>query len=213
MFEENLSISVTSNNQISGFCYDASGKLLAESPAPCPSPTYIYNGENELTSTAGVTYTYGGDGNRVEKSSGSLYWYDPTGKVIEETDGSGNTVNQYVFFNGSRIARQDSSNNVFYYFPDQLGTSRDTVQAGYTSYCYDADFYPYGGERYYTDTCDSHFKFTGKERDSESGLDNFGARYNSSQIGRFMSPDPVAGDRANPQSLNAYSYVWNNPKS
>jgi RHS repeat-associated protein len=32
-------------------------------------------------------------------------------------------------------------------------------------------------------------KFTGKERDSESGLDNFGARYDSSQYGRFMSPD------------------------
>jgi putative transposase len=36
----------------------------------------------------------------------------------------------------------------------------------------------------------NHYKFTGKERDSESGLDNFGARYNSSQYGRFMSPDP-----------------------
>ena len=34
-------------------------------------------------------------------------------------------------------------------------------------------------------------KFTGKERDSESGLDNFGARYNASSLGRFMSADPV----------------------
>lgn len=34
------------------------------------------------------------------------------------------------------------------------------------------------------------YKFTGKERDSESGLDNFGARYDSSSMGRFMSPDP-----------------------
>ncbi len=33
------------------------------------------------------------------------------------------------------------------------------------------------------------YKFTGKERDSESGLDNFGARYDSSSMGRFMSPD------------------------
>jgi RHS repeat-associated protein len=33
------------------------------------------------------------------------------------------------------------------------------------------------------------YKFTGKERDSESGLDNFGARYDSSQYGRFMTPD------------------------
>lgn len=59
-------------------------------------------------------------------------------------------------------------------------------------------------------------KFTGKERDSESGLDNFGARYNSSSLGRFMSPDPVSFvglpiDARDPQSLNAYSYVRNNP--
>jgi RHS repeat-associated protein len=56
--------------------------------------------------------------------------------------------------------------------------------------------------------------FTGKERDSESNLDYFGARYFSSTIGRFMSPDPSGltyADPANPQSLNLYSYVQNNP--
>ena len=52
---------------------------------------------------------------------------------------------------------------------------------------------------------------TGKERDSESGLDNFGARYNSSSMGRFMSPDPLGGHRVDPQTLNKYSYVRNNP--
>jgi len=55
--------------------------------------------------------------------------------------------------------------------------------------------------------------FTGKDRDAESGLDNFGARYNSSQVGRFMSPDPYnAGAFLDgPQTWNAYSYVVNNP--
>ena len=62
------------------------------------------------------------------------------------------------------------------------------------------------------------YKYTGKERDSESGLDNFGARYNASSMGRFMTPDwaakPVTVPYAhfgNPQSLNLYSYVQNNP--
>jgi RHS repeat-associated protein len=57
------------------------------------------------------------------------------------------------------------------------------------------------------------YKFTGKERDSESGLDNFGARYNSSSMGRFMSPDPanIGVNRLSPQSWNAYSYSLNNP--
>jgi RHS repeat-associated protein len=58
-------------------------------------------------------------------------------------------------------------------------------------------------------------KFTGKERDSESGLDNFGARYNSSSMGRFMSPDPInltAKRLVNPaNTLNKYVYGGNNP--
>ena len=57
--------------------------------------------------------------------------------------------------------------------------------------------------------------FTGKQRDNETGLDYFGARYNASTIGRFMSPDP---DNASaflypddPQSWNGYPYARNNP--
>jgi RHS repeat-associated protein len=61
-------------------------------------------------------------------------------------------------------------------------------------------------------------RYTGKERDTESGLDYFGARYYASTMGRFMSPDwsakedPVPYAKLdNPQSLNLYSYVYNNP--
>jgi len=65
------------------------------------------------------------------------------------------------------------------------------------------------------DSTDQHaplnYKFTGKERDYESNLDNFGARYDSSSLGRFMSPDPIGGQKIDPQTLNKYSYVRNNP--
>jgi RHS repeat-associated protein len=57
-------------------------------------------------------------------------------------------------------------------------------------------------------------RYTGKERDSESGNDYFGARYYASSMGRFLSPDPsglMYADPTNPQSLNLYSYAWNNP--
>jgi RHS repeat-associated protein len=61
-------------------------------------------------------------------------------------------------------------------------------------------------------------KFTGKERDSETGLDYFGARYYGSNMGRFLTPDWAAKPTAvpyaefgDPQSLNLYSYVRNNP--
>jgi RHS repeat-associated protein len=57
-------------------------------------------------------------------------------------------------------------------------------------------------------------RYTGKERDTESGLDDFGARYYGSSMGRFQSPDPSGAafsDPGNPQSWNMYSYVQNNP--
>jgi RHS repeat-associated protein len=57
----------------------------------------------------------------------------------------------------------------------------------------------------------SPMHFTGKERDIESNLDNFGARYNSSGRGRFMSPDPLAGHTEDPQTLDRYVYVRNGP--
>ncbi|MDQ2834430.1 MAG: RHS repeat-associated core domain-containing protein [Acidobacteriota bacterium] len=62
-----------------------------------------------------------------------------------------------------------------------------------------------------THVCAPAYKFTGKERDTESGLDNFGARYYGSNMGRMMSPDPPGGDLTNPQSLNRYAYALNNP--
>jgi RHS repeat-associated protein len=73
------------------------------------------------------------------------------------------------------------------------------------------DYLPFG-EQIAGGTGTTH-KFTGKERDSESGLDNFGARYYSSQYGRFMIPDPknAGASGIDPQSWNAYSYVGNNP--
>jgi RHS repeat-associated protein len=56
-------------------------------------------------------------------------------------------------------------------------------------------------------------QFTGKERDAETGLDYFGARYFSGAQGRFTSPDEplMFADPENPQSWNLYSYAFNNP--
>lgn len=64
-----------------------------------------------------------------------------------------------------------------------------------------------------TSSDSNRYKFTGKERDSESSLDYFGARYNASSLGRFMSPDPIGGHNEDPQTLNRYAYVRNSPLS
>jgi len=62
----------------------------------------------------------------------------------------------------------------------------------------------------------SRSRYTGKERDTESGNDYFGARYYASSMGRFMSPDPLYLEMnrlTDPQQLNLYAYVRNNPLS
>ncbi len=80
---------------------------------------------------------------------------------------------------------------------------------------YDADLFNYDPVLrfvYYYVFCAS--SSTGKERDTESGNDYFGARYYASSMGRFSSPDPsglVSADPSNPQSFNLYNYVLNNP--
>jgi RHS repeat-associated protein len=78
---------------------------------------------------------------------------------------------------------------------------------------------PFGDAQVITGNCNnssgdvSPMHFTGKERDSESGLDNFGARYDSSSIGRFMSPDPLMASAKvwNPQTWDRYTFALNNP--
>jgi RHS repeat-associated protein len=169
----------------------------------------------------GQSYMYDGRGNRTEKAGLKFYWYGLGSEVLDESDTSGNITDEYVYFGSERIAHlSQPSGTVYYYQADFLGTARALVQAGQTSPCFDADFYPFGGERDYIDTCSQNYKFQGKERDPESGNDDFGARYYSSVQGRWLSPDwsavpaPVPfANLTNPQTLNLYAMVRDNPES
>ncbi len=202
------------NNHLSGFGYDLSGNTTGDGVN-----SYSWNAESQLTASAGVNYLYDGDGRRVSKSSGTLYWYGSGGDILAETDTPGNTTAEYIFFGGKRVAQVPASGTPLYYVEDLLGTSRViTTNAGVV--CYDADFYPFGGESPYTNTCPQNYKFEGKERDTETGNDNFGARYYSNRFGRWLSADwsavPVAvpyANLTNPQTLNLYSMVADDPES
>lgn len=218
---ENLQVSVTptsgpSKNQIitTGYSYDAAGNMTLDGQGHAP----VYDGENRIKTVGTVNYTYDGDGERVKKDSGKLYWTGTGSDPLTETDLSGNPTADYVFFNGKRIARVDLAGGaVHYYFSDHLGSASVVTNATGTTIEQESDYYPYGGERVITAGA-NNYKFTGKERDAESGLDDSDARYYESSTGRFMSPDwadrpnavpyAILGD---PQSLNLYSYVSNNP--
>jgi len=117
------------------------------------------------------------------------------------------------------VALVPASGNALYYAADTLGSSRVIVQSNGTL-CYDADFTPFGGEMTQTSTCAQNYKFEGKERDTETGNDDFGARYYSWRFGRWLSSDwsavpvPVPyANLTNPQTLNLYSMVADDPES
>jgi RHS repeat-associated protein len=201
-------------NHLSGFSYDASGNTLGDG-----TNNYTWNGESQMKTAAGVSYLYDGGGRRVSKSIGKLYWYGSGGDILAETDASGNTTAEYIFFGGKRVAMLPAGSTPVYYVEDMLGTSR-VITTNTGAVCYDADFYPYGGERPYINACPQNYKFEGKERDTETGNDDFGARYYSNRFGRWLSADwssipaPVPyANLTNPQTLNLYSMVADDPES
>jgi RHS repeat-associated protein len=219
--EGSLGATATTRNQLSGLgmVYDAAGNVTTDNL----NNAYTYDQENRISTVAGYTYYYDADGARMEKTTGSaatMYWLGPSG-TLTETSLAGTINEEYIYFNGERIARVDrASGTVHYYFSNHLGSH--TVVTSATGACeQDIDYYPYGGV--ITNHCPNvaqNYKFTGKERDSESGLDYFGARHYASGLGRFMIADWKAkptsvpfADFGDPQSLNLYSYVRNTPTS
>jgi RHS repeat-associated protein len=109
-----------------------------------------------------------------------------------------------------------------YYLADQVGTNKEELSAGGWP-VWKGYFTPFGQEfiggnvqttvdNDDADGTTSPYKFTSKERDTESGLDYFGARYYGSSMGRFLSPDDGTDQNPNdPQSWNLYTYVRSNP--
>jgi RHS repeat-associated protein len=179
--------------------------------------SYSYDAEGRIVSAGGTAYVYDGAGERLQKP-GMLYWKGAGSDALAETSTTDTNPTRYIFFEGKRIARvEPGSSTPVYYLTDNLGsTALVTDYLG--NVLSESLFYPYGVEQVVLAGDSNAHKFTGKERDPESGLDNFGARYYASNLGRFMSPDwdakpatvPYAsfGD---PQTLNLYSYVENAP--
>lgn len=206
--QEGLSVAANPKNQVIGSTYDAAGNLISTPPPAAAS--YTYNAEGQLTTTAGVTYTYDGDGKRVMKSSGKTYWFGTGSNVLAETNSPG-TSYTYYYFQGKLVSRREPA-WVGHYGLDHLGSARFVYgNAGATDL---SNFYPFGGARALYSAAGNTFKFTGKDRDTESGLDHFLFRQYSSSLGRWTTPDPArqsACSLEDPRSLNLYAYVKDNP--
>ncbi|HWY53314.1 MAG TPA: RHS repeat-associated core domain-containing protein [Terriglobales bacterium] len=217
--EIGLATTATSKNQLAFLTYDAAGNVMFDPNVF--GGNYTYDAENHLINyvygSTTATYTYDGDGKRVTSSMGKMFWYGNGSDATTVTDLSGNNPDEYIFFNGARHGWRASNGGARFIHTDHLGTVRDiTYGNGVGKWDY-YEYYPFGNQVpiAWNPPNDPYnvYKFTGKERDTESGLDNFGARYDSSSLGRFMSPDPENAGAVNsdPQSWNAYTYALNNP--
>jgi RHS repeat-associated protein len=195
-------------NRIIASGYDTSGNQTQDQTGRL----FGYDAGNHQTNfNDGVaTYSYDCDGRRVKKieatAGTTVLVYDVATRLIAEYHsdpvpppaGGGGTSYLTTDHLGSTRVVTDSSGNVktrydFLPFGEEIPTDKRPSGVGY------------GGSD------GTRHKFTQKERDSESGLDYFLARYYSSAQGRFTSPDRVRGGKGNPQSWDLYAYVLNNP--
>ena len=206
-----------------GFTYDVSGNLLNDG-----AHSYTYDAEDRITKVDGgttATYTYDALGHRVLKTTPSdsmNYVYDQFGHEVAEAHGSQSGWYRGDVYAAGRHLATYTNSPTYSIHADWLGTER--ARTGVTgSVIETCQSLPYGDGQSCTGSDISPKHFTGKMRDTETGLDYFGARYHASALGRFMTPDqaaddtiPVAlpwADLRSPQSLNLYTFALNNPVS
>ena len=207
------------NQASTNLSYDAAGNVINNT-----NNTFTYDAENRIAQvSSGVSYIYDAEGRRVGKSDGTNYVVGLDGRVIDELNGS--TWKRTEIYAGGRHLATNTPQGVFFTHSDWIGTERSRTNP-LGEMCWASTSEPFGdnaqaGAPSGTSGCSPSPNFlTGKQRDTETGLDEFGARYLSSQWGGWMSPDwsesPAAIPYAtllNPQSLNLYSYAGNDPVS
>ena len=201
----------TTNNRINstGFAYDGSGNLTANNTGI----TFSYNQENFMLTAWTTAYQYDAQGRRVrENVNGTVTDYFYSGSVvISEKQGSSWT--DYIFFGGQRIAKQTGTmaSTATYIHPDHLGSTRVCTDANGNS-AGTCDYEPFG-EIQPGSTCGipTNYRFGGMEWDTETGLYHTWFRQYDPSQGRWMSVDPLPGTADDPQSLNRYVYVLNDP--
>ena len=226
----NLAFSAV-NNRITtaNYGYDSVGNLTSEN-----NQARTYDAENRMVSAASSGfYTYDGEGRRVKRTAGTTtcYVYGINGELLAEylsTAMATNTPSKQYGYKGGKLLVTAEGATLRWLVTDHLGSTRMELD-GAGGVASRHDYLPFGGELYaglrqnassigmygYEPPVSSmRQRFTGYERDNETGLDFAQTRYFSNSQGRFTSYDPVfvtAKRLADPQQLNLYSYARNTP--
>jgi RHS repeat-associated protein len=133
--------------------------------------------------------------------------------AVVVTPPAGQTWKKYYALGGKRVALRvatNSSDTLYYLHGDHLGSSSLTTSNTGTKVA-ELRYLPFGGMRWESGTTPTDFRFTGQRQESGFGLYDYNARYYDPLIGRFISADSIVPGAGNPQVLNRYSYVYNNP--
>jgi RHS repeat-associated protein len=196
--------------------YDPAGNMTSDG-----SNTYQWDAEGRLISVnGGSTWsaTYNAFGQRVERigtGGRTEELYDPSGRLLGHLNGAnGVWWEEYVPFDGRLLWYYTQATNTSRYFHvnalGSLGLATDQTGASVEEMLY----YPFG-DRWQNTTgfgWDEKFaQFPQRDEDIQMYMSTF--REDNPGLGRWMSPDPLGGDVTNPQSLNRYAYVTNNPTS
>ncbi len=120
-----------------------------------------------------------------------------------------NSQPSFVQLNGKRIAMEENGKKYFFH-SDHLGSTSVVTDDTGQQVKY-LEYKPYGQTKVEEGSKTIKRKFTGKELDDSTGLYDYGARMYEAGLGRFISADTADPSPANPQSLNRYSYCFNNP--
>jgi len=202
---------VNTNRLTTGYGYDLNGNMTNDG-----SNTIAYDAENRaITSSGGLrsgTYTYDGNNLRVKKVAGStttVYIFSGASVIAEYVNGvaPASPTREYVYSGSTLLAKIESSATQ-YYHADHLSARLMTDSSG--TKIGEQGHYSFG-ESWYLTSATTKWQFTSYERDSESGNDYARARMYVSRLGRFSALDPIAGSIGDPQSLDRYSYVRNDP--
>jgi RHS repeat-associated protein len=176
-----------------------------------PVTVYTTGGDEHL-------YYYDHNGNRVRKRIGGSSDYYVNGidgrtEVVTNNNGSWATYSIYGLDLIGQVRRDGITWNRFYFLKDHLGSIKVVVNASGNVVAYD-DYYPFGyilpGRSQGSESVDGRYKFTGKERDTETSYDYFGARYYDARVGRFLTVDLLSDDDRL-IGWSPYHYGYNNP--
>jgi len=149
-----------------------------------------------------------GDGNRVKSVMGGVTTYY-VGNHFEWT-GDTTSMVKYYYADGQRVAMRQGSSTVYYLLGDHLGSTSLTASSSGSKVA-ELRYHPWGGTRFTSGTTPTSYQFTGQRNDYYIKLYHMGARMYDPELGRFISPDSIIPNPADPQSLNRYSYVYNSP--